>query len=82
MHEFGIGRAANIALAALPGFVLPSDISGSDKYYEEDVVDPPIRADDGLVPVPYDRPGTGHEVVEDLVLEHATRRHTVTAQEI
>ncbi len=44
MHEFGIGRAANIAIASLPGFTLPGDISGSDKYYVEDLVDPPIVA--------------------------------------
>ena len=45
MHEFGIGRAANVAIASLPGFTLPGDISGSDKYYREDIVDPPIVAD-------------------------------------
>src|SRR5207247_1459795 len=38
MHEFGIGRAANVALASLPGFTIPGDVSGSDKYYAEDVV--------------------------------------------
>ncbi|MEQ7123921.1 o-succinylbenzoate synthase [Actinopolymorpha sp. B11F2] len=67
MHEFGIGRAANVALASLPGFALPSDVSGSDKYYTQDVVDPPIRAYDGEVPVPLDRPGLGHDVDEDLI---------------
>ncbi|HEX8201308.1 MAG TPA: o-succinylbenzoate synthase, partial [Isosphaeraceae bacterium] len=45
MHEFGIGRAANVALASLPGFALPGDVSGSDKYYHEDLVEPPIRAE-------------------------------------
>ena len=38
MHEFGIGRAANVAIASLPGFTLPGDVSGSDKYYAEDIV--------------------------------------------
>jgi O-succinylbenzoate synthase len=66
MHEFGVGRAANVAIAALPGFTLPSDVSGSDKYYEHDVVRPPIRATAGQVPVP-DAPGLGHEVDEALV---------------
>jgi o-succinylbenzoate synthase len=66
MHEFGVGRAANIAIASLSGFTLPSDVSGSDKYYERDIVQPPIRAIDGLVPVP-SGPGLGHEVDEDLV---------------
>ncbi|WP_329234392.1 o-succinylbenzoate synthase [Actinoallomurus sp. NBC_01490] len=66
MHEFGVGRAANVAIASLPGFTLPSDVSGSDKYYAHDVVDPPIRAAEGLVPVP-ETPGLGHEVDESLV---------------
>lgn len=70
MHEFGIGRAANIALAALPGFVLPSDISGSDKYYRDDVVNPVIVADQGVVTVPYDRPGLGHDTSVDRLEEH------------
>jgi o-succinylbenzoate synthase len=71
MHEFGIGRAANVAIAALPGFTLPSDVSGSDKYYAHDVVDPPIRAVRGRVPVPTG-PGLGHEVDEELIRRSAT----------
>ena len=59
MHEFGIGRAANVAIASLPGFTLPGDVSGSDKYYREDVVDPPVLAHRGAVPVPTG-PGLGH----------------------
>jgi O-succinylbenzoate synthase len=37
MLETGVGRAANLALAALPGFTLPGDISATDRYYEEDI---------------------------------------------
>ncbi|WP_250008438.1 o-succinylbenzoate synthase [Actinoplanes sp. M2I2] len=51
MHEFGVGRAANVALSALPGFTLPSDVSGSDKYYARDITTEPIVATDGLVEV-------------------------------
>jgi o-succinylbenzoate synthase len=79
MHEFGVGRAANVALAALPGFTLPSDVSGSDKYYLEDIVEPPIRATDGQVPVPYERPGLGHDVVEDIVARYTVAREVVCA---
>ena len=49
MHEFGIGRAANVAIASLPGFTIPGDVSGSDKYYAGDIVDPPILAREGAV---------------------------------
>lgn len=72
MHEFGVGRAANLALASLPGFTLPSDVSGSDKYYRTDIVTVPIRAVDGMVAVPTD-PGIGLEVDEHLVVAHALR---------
>ena len=60
MHEFGIGRAGNLALASLPGFTLPGDVSGSDKYYALDLVDPPILAKAGAIATP-DRPGIGFE---------------------
>jgi O-succinylbenzoate synthase len=72
MHEFGVGRAANIALASLPGFTLPSDVSGSDKYYRSDVVAPPIRATGGEVPVPWDEAGLGHTVDEERVRREAS----------
>lgn len=62
MHEFGIGRAANVALASLPGFTLPSDVSGSDKYYAQDIVEPPVIAHAGRVQVPREAPGIGYEV--------------------
>ncbi len=61
MLETGIGRAANIALAALPGFTLPGDTSASDRYYREDVTEP-IVLRDGHVDVPT---GPGIGVVPD-----------------
>jgi len=78
MHEFGIGRAANVALAALPGFTLPGDVSGSDKYYSEDVVDPPIVARSGLVAVP-EGPGLGHATLVDRVARFAVESRTIVA---
>jgi o-succinylbenzoate synthase len=72
MHEFGVGRAANIALASLPGFSLPSDVSGSDKYFANDVVTPPICAHGGQVKVPWEAPGTGHSVDEGRVRAEAS----------
>lgn len=77
MHEFGIGRAANLALAGLPGFTLPSDVSGSDKYYQRDIVTPPIRAVDGMVAVPRSRPGIGLDVDLDQLRQYTTRTWTI-----
>lgn len=72
MHEFGIGRAANIALSSLPGFALPSDVSGSDKYYRRDVIDPPVTAVNGSVAVPT-AAGIGHAVDAEFIAEIAVR---------
>lgn len=57
MLETGIGRAANVALAAMPGFTLPGDTSGSDRYYKTDITDPFVVTD-GQLPVPTG-PGIG-----------------------
>ncbi|TDW14501.1 o-succinylbenzoate synthase [Kribbella kalugense] len=61
MHEFGIGRLANVALSSLAGFTLPSDVSASEKYYARDVVEPAVVAVDGVVQVPT-ATGLGHLV--------------------
>lgn len=53
MLETGIGRAANLALASLPGFTLPGDTSASDRYFTEDLLTEPFTlAADGTLPVP------------------------------
>jgi o-succinylbenzoate synthase len=77
MHEFGIGRAANVAIASLPGFSLPGDVSGSDKYYREDLVEPPVLARGGAVAVPV-CPGLGHEPVLERIERHTLRSQTLT----
>jgi O-succinylbenzoate synthase len=60
MLESGIGRGHNVALASLPNFTLPGDLSPSERYWERDVVDPEWTMDrEGWVQVPRDRPGIG-----------------------
>jgi o-succinylbenzoate synthase len=60
MLESGVGRAYNVALASLPGFTIPGDLSPSARYWEEDVVKPEWTMDEnGIVHVPADRPGIG-----------------------
>ena len=78
MHEFGVGRAANLAVNSLPGFTLPGDISGSDKYYREDLVEPPIVAVRGAVAVPT-APGIGHTPIADRIARHTLRTATLVA---
>lgn len=77
MLESGIGRAHNVALASLPNFTLPGDLSPSARYWERDIVVPEWTMDaDGMVHVPLDRPGLGVSVdmdrVDDLTVQHVT----------
>ena len=53
MVESGLGRAANVALAALPGFTLPGDVSASDRFYRVDLTEPFVMHD-GALAVPGD----------------------------
>jgi O-succinylbenzoate synthase len=63
MLESGIGRLANVHLQTLPGFTLPGDTSASARYFEEDLVDPPVVVSArGTVAVP-EGPGIGHAIV-------------------
>ncbi|GAM16428.1 O-succinylbenzoate synthase [Mesobacillus selenatarsenatis SF-1] len=61
MIEFGISRAHNIALASLPGFTIPGDISGSDRYWEKDIIQPEITVYDGMIKMP-EGPGIGFKL--------------------
>ncbi|MGZ8606214.1 MAG: o-succinylbenzoate synthase [Actinomycetota bacterium] len=72
MLETGIGRATNLAIAAMPGFTLPGDTSASRRYFEEDLTAPFELAPDGTMGVPS---GPGIGVVPDPGrLEACTRR--------
>jgi O-succinylbenzoate synthase len=72
MLETGIGRAHNVALASLPGFTLPNDISANARYYGHDLVEPVFTLNsDGTITVPRG-PGIGVEVLRDR-LERVTR---------
>lgn len=65
MVETGLGRAANAALAALPGFTLPGDVSASERFFEEDITEPFVL-DDGQIAVPTG-PGIGVEPIQALL---------------
>ncbi|HKS17201.1 MAG TPA: o-succinylbenzoate synthase [Planctomycetota bacterium] len=75
--ETGVGRAHNIALATLPGFTLPGDISASERYWTEDIIDPPVTVgSNGMIAVPTAQ-GLGYTVVETRVRQRTLRRETV-----
>jgi o-succinylbenzoate synthase len=70
MLETGLGRAANVALAALPGFTLPGDTSASDRYYRADITEPFVL-DGGHLSVPTG-PGIGVEPLPEALAEVTT----------
>jgi o-succinylbenzoate synthase len=72
MLESGVGRAHNVALASLPGFTLPGDISASRRYWEQDIVSPEFVVADGEMHVPTG-PGIGVEIDEERVESLTTR---------
>jgi O-succinylbenzoate synthase len=75
MLESGVGRAHNVALATLPGFSLPGDISSSRRYWHEDIVDPEFVMADGEMAVPTG-PGIGVEIKTELLEERTVRKAT------
>ena len=77
MLESGVGRAHNVALASLPGFTLPGDISESRRYWEEDIVEPEFVLHDGSLSLP-DGPGIGVRPRLDRI-EALTIRHEVVS---
>ncbi|RCV52637.1 enolase C-terminal domain-like protein [Marinitenerispora sediminis] len=80
-QETGIGRAAHVALASLPGVTLPSETSGAGGWFTRDVVSPPVRSDDGVIPVPLTQPGLGHTVDERAVRALAVRSTRLSAED-
>jgi o-succinylbenzoate synthase len=74
MLESGIGRAHNIALSSLEGFVLPGDVSASRRYYAKDIIEPQVEVDpEGFILVP-EEPGIGYQPNWDYVDTLTTRR--------
>jgi len=67
MLESGIGRAHNIAMSTLPGFSLPGDVSASQRYWNEDIIEPAVVVTaKGTIQVP-NAPGLGYTVRRDLI---------------
>lgn len=79
MDESGIGRAGNVALASLPNFTLPGDISASKRYYKEDIVEPAFELNkDGEMDVPT-KPGIGVDINLKLLEKFTIKKVTYPA---
>ena len=80
MLETGVGRASNLALAALPGFVLPGDISASDRYYSRDITNEKfVLNSDSTIDVPSD-PGLGVTIDQAALKEFTVSETTLRAE--
>ncbi|HJU64827.1 MAG TPA: o-succinylbenzoate synthase [Gemmatimonadaceae bacterium] len=78
MLESGVGRSYNVALASLPGFTIPGDLSPSARYWARDVVTPQWEMDErGQVRVPLDRPGLGVDLDVDRIEDLTVRRQVL-----
>jgi O-succinylbenzoate synthase len=79
MLETGIGRSHNVALSSLENFQLPGDVSASQRYWAEDIVEPAITVSrTGEIAVPQG-PGRGYEVKRDLIERLTVRKEEVRA---
>ncbi|HWR43396.1 o-succinylbenzoate synthase [Sporomusa sp.] len=66
MLESGVGRAHNVAITTLAGFTLPGDTAASNRYWEEDLIEPEVTVHDGVIHVP-DRPGIGYALCREKI---------------
>lgn len=78
MLESGIGRAHNIAMSTLAGFTLPGDVSASSRYWEEDIIEPPVTVSPRGTITPPDAPGIGYNVNLRRLDALTVRKETIT----
>jgi len=80
MLETGVGRASNLAIASLPGFILPGDISASDRYYQRDITNERFTLNtDSTIDVP-NGPGLGITIDEDTLRQFTLSEITLKAE--
>ncbi len=78
MLESGVGRAHNVALSTLPGFVLPGDVSASQRYWARDIITPPVEVTSrGTIEV-RDQPGFGYDLDLEYIRRITVREETIT----
>jgi O-succinylbenzoate synthase len=77
MLESGIGRAHNISMSTLEGFLLPGDVSASARYWDEDIIEPPVTVTpQGTILAP-DAPGIGYHINVPRIDSLTVRKETI-----
>ena len=80
MIESGVGRAHNIAMSTQAGFVWPGDVSASQRYWDEDIIEPEVQVQpNGFIRVPQ-TPGLGYEIRERRVREMTVSQDSYSAR--
>src|SRR5205823_1610948 len=79
MLESGVGRAHNVALSTLPNFSLPGDVSASQRYWKEDIIEPEVTVSKQGTIATSNAVGTGYIVREDLIEKLTVRKETIGA---
>ncbi|MDQ3373600.1 MAG: o-succinylbenzoate synthase [Acidobacteriota bacterium] len=74
MLETGIGRAHNIAMSTLAGFVLPGDVSASKRYWHEDIIEPPVEVTKNGTIIAPEKAGIGFEVKRERIDQLTVRK--------
>jgi O-succinylbenzoate synthase len=78
MLESGIGRAHNIAMSTLPGFTMPGDVSASERYWDEDIIEPPVVVSpNGTINAP-SAAGIGYAVNDSRIGKLTVRHETIS----
>jgi O-succinylbenzoate synthase len=78
MLEAGIGRAHNIALSTLPGFVLPGDVSASKRYWKRDIIHPAVEVTPAGTIEIRDQPGFGYDIDRDYIRSITMREESLS----
>ena len=77
MLESGIGRAHNIAMATLPNFTLPGDVSASKRYWARDIIHPPVEVTSRGTIAVRDQPGFGYDLDREFLDSITARRESI-----
>jgi o-succinylbenzoate synthase len=77
MLEAGVGRAHNVALATLPNFVLPGDVSASQRYWKRDIIQPAVEATPRGTIAIRDEPGFGYALDHDYIRAITVREESI-----
>jgi o-succinylbenzoate synthase len=80
MLEAGVGRAHNVALATLPNFVLPGDVSASKRYWARDIIEPWVETTPRGTIVVRDEPGFGYQIDHDFIRSITVREQVITGE--